>query len=349
MAKKLFDFCIGNPPYNNEFGALGNGENKTYASPVYDKFMDAVYEIADRTELITPARFLFNAGSTPKAWNEKMLNDEHMKVLHYEPDSKKVFPNTEIKGGVAISYRDSLRVFGAIKTFTPYHELNTILKKVTSHASFKSITGQMAIQTRFNLEALYKDYPEFKNIIGSDGKDSRFETGIFSKIPLFTEQINLEDDIKALGVIKNKRTWRYFPKRYTDINHFNLYKYKVFIAKSSGSGVFGEKMAPPLVAVPGEGFTRTFISLGAFEKKEQAEAALKYVQSKFLRTMLGVLKITQHNPIETWEYVPLQNFTSSSDIDWTKSVHDIDLQLYRKYKLTKEEIDFIENNVKEMV
>lgn len=64
--------------------------------------------------------------------------------------------------------------------------------------------------------------------------------------------------------------------------------------------------------------------------------------------MLGILKITQDNPPEKWKYVPLQDFTSSSDIDWTKSVHEIDLQLYNKYGLTIEERNFIETHVKEM-
>ena len=68
MGRKLFDFCIGNPPYQEEFTSDGN---KTYAAPVYNKFMDAANEIASRVELIHPARFLFDAGSTPKAWNEK--------------------------------------------------------------------------------------------------------------------------------------------------------------------------------------------------------------------------------------------------------------------------------------
>lgn len=64
--------------------------------------------------------------------------------------------------------------------------------------------------------------------------------------------------------------------------------------------------------------------------------------------MLGVLKITQDNPPEKWKYVPLQDFTSTSDIDWTKSIHEIDLQLYDKYGLTEEERDFIETHVKAM-
>ena len=65
--------------------------------------------------------------------------------------------------------------------------------------------------------------------------------------------------------------------------------------------------------------------------------------------MLGILKTTQDLTPDKWKYVPVQDFTSSSDIDWTKSVHEIDLQLYRKYGLSVEEINFIEANVKEMI
>ncbi len=64
--------------------------------------------------------------------------------------------------------------------------------------------------------------------------------------------------------------------------------------------------------------------------------------------LLGILKITQDNPPEKWKYVPLQDFTSSSDIDWSKSIAEIDQQLYAKYDLSDEEIDFIETHVKEM-
>ncbi|MBR0383239.1 MAG: restriction endonuclease, partial [Eubacteriaceae bacterium] len=82
--------------------------------------------------------------------------------------------------------------------------------------------------------------------------------------------------------------------------------------------------------------------------KDEAEATLKYVKTKFARTMLGILKVTQDNAKPKWKFVPLQDFTSNSDIDWSTSVHDIDLQLYRKYGLDETEIDFIETHVKEM-
>ena len=75
---------------------------------------------------------------------------------------------------------------------------------------------------------------------------------------------------------------------------------------------------------------------------------VRYVKTKFARAMLGVLKITQDCPAPKWKYVPLQDFTAHSDIDWSKSVAEIDRQLYRKYDLTADEIEFIETHVKEM-
>ena len=102
-------------------------------------------------------------------------------------------------------------------------------------------------------------------------------------------------------------------------------------------------MGTPLV-----GFTDTFISFGAFDTESEAKAMLKYIKSKFARAMLGILKITQDNTKDKWKYVPLQDFTVNSDIDWTQSVADIDRQLYQKYNLSPEEIAFIETHVKEM-
>ena len=64
--------------------------------------------------------------------------------------------------------------------------------------------------------------------------------------------------------------------------------------------------------------------------------------------MLGLLKVTQDNTPDKWKYVPLQDFTSDSDIDWSKSVAEIDRQLYAKYGLDENEIEFIETHVKEM-
>ena len=91
------------------------------------------------------------------------------------------------------------------------------------------------------------------------------------------------------------------------------------------------------------------MSLGSFDDRISAENLMKYIQCKFVRALLGVLKVTHHITVDSWKYVPIQDFSVKSEIDWNQSVHDIDLQLYNKYELTEEEIRFIETNVKEMV
>ncbi len=74
----------------------------------------------------------------------------------------------------------------------------------------------------------------------------------------------------------------------------------------------------------------------------------KYIKTKFFRALLSVLKITQDIVPSKFKYVPNQDLTANSDIDWSKSIHEIDLQLYQKYELSQEEVDFIETNAKEM-
>lgn len=96
------------------------------------------------------------------------------------------------------------------------------------------------------------------------------------------------------------------------------------------------------------GNTQTFISIGDFKTEFEANAVMKYIKSKFARVMLGILKITQDNTSKVWKLVPMQDFTPNSDIDWSQSINDIDQQLYRKYDLSQNQIDFIESKVQEM-
>ena len=336
-----FDVVIGNPPYQEE-------TKDTSDKPIYNYFMDNAYKIADKVCFITPARFLFNAGKTPKKWNAKMLSDEHLKVAFYEQNSQKVFEGTDIKGGVAITYRDTTKVFGKIGTFTHFEELNSILRKVVNDKGFSSIDEIYFVQEKFNLDVLYLKHPEGRKIIGSDGREKRLTSSIFGQLEeVFSENRKNDNDLKIIGVIKNKRKWRYIAPEYIE-EHPNLQKFKVMLPGSNGSGAIGEVLSTPLVGEPLVGYTQTFISFGAFETREEAENLMKYIKSKFARTMLGTLKTTQSNKKDTWRYVPLQNFTLQSDIDWSKSITEIDQQLYKKYGLNEKEIAFIETKVRAM-
>jgi superfamily II DNA or RNA helicase len=123
-----FDAVVGNPPYQES-------RDNTRDEAIYNYFYDLAKNIAPKYCLISPARFLFNAGSTDKDWNKKMLQDKHIKVEYYEQNSSVIFPNTDIKGGVAILYRDASKDFGAINTFTSFEELNGISIKVSQHTT----------------------------------------------------------------------------------------------------------------------------------------------------------------------------------------------------------------------
>ena len=339
-----FNYLVGNPPYNSDFSE--SGDNGNFAKPVYNEFMDAAYNVADKVELIHPARFLFDAGSTPKDWNEKMLNDPHLKVVQYIEDASTVFPNTDIKGGVAITYHDVSKDFGPIQVFTKYPELNSILHKTpNTHSMLSSL---FFVQTKFNLTALYLDHPEYAVFIGSNGCDKRFRSNSFIKVPVFTDMAMDGSDIRIIGVINNKRCYKYIPKKYVDLSQPNLYKWTTVIPTASGTGAYGETIANPAVLEPGTGYTQTFIGIGAFEAENEAIALTNYIKTKYVRALMGLHKTTQHITPEVFRRVPLQDFTPASDIDWSAPVKAIDQQLYRKYSLSEEEITFIETHVKEM-
>lgn len=343
-----FDVVIGNPPYQQE----GKGDNAR-DEPIYNDFMELSYKLANLVTLITPGRFLFNAGQTPKSWNKKMLNDEHLKIILYEQNSDKIFPRTDIKGGVAITLRDSHQQFGKIGDFTPYSELNSILKKVwrndkESFSTLVSSRGTFRFSNKF-----FEDWPQAKKKLGK-GSGNMIVSNAFDKLPeVFREQGSIDDsDLKLLGRLNGHRLFRYIKRQYV-LNNGYIDKYKIMVPEANGTGAIGEILSTPLIGEPliGEpliGATDTFISIGPFDKKNIAENVLKYIKSKFARTMLGVKKITQHNPRATWAKVPMQNFTPESDIDWSKSIFEIDQQLYRKYGLSENEINFIESKVQEM-
>ncbi|MCA6471868.1 MAG: Eco57I restriction-modification methylase domain-containing protein [Chitinophagaceae bacterium] len=341
--KMKFDAVVGNPPYQET-------RDNTRDEAIYNYFYDLAKIIAPKYCLISPARFLFNAGSTDKDWNKSMLEDKHIKVVYYEQNSSVIFPNTDIKGGVAILYRDATKNFGPINTFTSFEELNGISIKVSKHTT-ETIDSIISGQGIYKFTPkMHHDNPQVKSIL-SKSHPNDVGTGVLETLDgiLFFETIpdNNYQYSQILGRYKNDRVYRWIRKDYVNEPYAHN-KYRVVLPKANGSGAIGEVLSTPLIGEPLIGFTQTFISIGSFDKREEAENCLKYIKSKFARTMLGILKITQDNPKDKWQKVPLQDFTVNSDIDWTKSVSEIDQQFYKKYCLSDEEIFFIEEKVQSM-
>lgn len=344
-----FDAVVGNPPYQEE------GES-TRKAPIYHLFYDSASVISPRVTFITPGRFLFKAGQTPAEWMERILSDKNFKVIQYFQKSMDVFENVDIKGGVAIGYRDTTQEFGPVGFFSEFNELRTILKKVKSNRptnteGFADLVSSQGIY-KFSDFAL-EQFPRILEIQGK-GTGSKITSNSFENLPELFHNSRKESEncIRIMGRVRGQRETLWIEAIYVQPCEYLDY-YNVFVPEANGTGAIGEVLSTPVIGVPVIGVpvighTDTFLSIGKFANAEEASACLKYVKSKFARCLLGTLKATQHNPKNTWANVPLQDFTENSDIDWSKSIEDIDRQLYRKYELDQPEIDFIEKMIKPM-
>lgn len=351
-----FDVVVGNPPYQeNDNGKRANGTANASASPLYHYFFYLAKEIAnDEVSLIFPARWLNGAGKGLRQFSQEMLHDKHIRSLSVFKRSALVFPNTEIKGGVlyftytkkhtgtaeisVIDHDNKKYAYtGFLDStdsgiFIPYGELVAIFQKISSKVDLKKENITQIVSTR-------KPYGLTTDFFNTPEK--------FGLPPVYGEK-RAPDDLEILGLLKNKRVVRYVPKNYpVPTGQETIQKWKVFGAYAYGSGEFGEKGPELIVGRPAQISTETFLVFGPFDSKYAANAFKKYFYTKFFRALVGIMKTTQHSTT-TYGFVPLQDFTETSDIDWSKSIAEIDRQLYKKYGLEQTEIDFIETKVKSM-
>lgn len=191
---------------------------------------------------------------------------------------------------------------------------------------------------------IYEENPQLDN---RQSAGHRFDVGttIFTLFPeIFRDEvIDPENYALIYGRENDVRIAKWMKSKYLRLPD-NFEFYKVFIPKANGSGTFGEALGNPIIGEPRHGHNTTFLSIGKFKNYAEAEACMKYIKTKFARAMLGIRKVTQENSRQAWEFVPNQD---QSDIDWTKTIEEIDKQLYAKYGLDEYE-SFIETNVKPM-
>ncbi len=351
--KMEFSIVIGNPPYQEK----AIGDNKGYTPPIYDKYLDLAYCLSEHAIMIHPARFLFNAGSTPKEWNKKMLESDYIKLISYEADASKIFPGTAITGGIAVTEFNKTRRVAPIGIYVPYEELNLIRRKVVAHTRFTSISSIMSGRTPYLFtDDFHTENPNAAELL-SDGHMYDVSSNAFSTLQnVFLREVptNPDDYCRVLGRLNNVRAYCWIKRSYVRARvpeYIN--SWKVFLPKANGaSGMLGDEPArlisKPVVGKPYDIATDTFICVGSFENEASANALYKYLNGKFARILLGILKVTQDNTADKWEYVPIQDFTHDSDIDWSKSIAEIDKQLYTKYGLSPDEIAFIEAKVEPM-
>jgi hypothetical protein len=326
-AKMKFDAVVGNPPYQDSTSVNNR------AGAVYPFFYDTAEKLTSKYSLISPARFLFNTGLTSKEWNKKMLTNKHLKVVRYEEDATKIFPNTDIKGGVAVLLYDAQRDFGEIGEFIPNEKLREIATHFTNNpqTNFSSIVFSGRSDLKFNslfitaypqsvedrLEAIRQSHEDVDAL--SPNEEYELKSSTFEVLPYVfknEEPSNESSDeyYKILGLISGKRVYRWIERKFMTPRYSenNIAKYKIFIPESNGAGELGEVLSTPLVGFPYESSTPTFISVGCFDTEAEACNILKYVKTKFVRMLMGILKKTQHNPSSVWAYIEIFEVNISS-------------------------------------
>ena len=279
-------------------------------------------------------------------FREENINDKHFTLIHDYENDQEIFPNTDIGGGIMYflwdkNHNGQLDYYmhnndSIIKTkrflntgdsiIIRDYNSSVIVKKSHSEDSFMKLVSS---QKPFGLRAdIIRTKPEYFSNIKTREKEVKF----FAWDGMPTIKFISKENLKNLD---------------------NVEKWKVFLSKTADPPIrFGrennEILRKPFLGEPNNACSETYIMIGPFDNDYEAKTCLKYIKTKFLRFLVLQKKKTQNVSKDVFEFVPLQDFTDKSDIDWSKSISEIDQQLYKKYNLTEDEINFIESKIKPM-
>lgn len=328
-----FNAIVGNPPYQ-----VMDGGSKASATPVYQYFVEISKRInPDFSSLIMPAKW-YNGGRGLDEFRNTMLNDNRISKIIDFVDSNDCFEGVDIAGGICYylwdkeysgkcsvttfsngKRRKSDRYLNEHKTFLRNHEAISIIEKISTDKTIESLGSRVSSQKPFGLRTYVKPTEAGDLILRYSGGKGPFNRD---------------------GVVAGKE----WIDKWKVITSYLTYDHAGRADKEGKKRI----LSTLEVLKPGEICTETYILISAFESEIEANNLLLFLKTKFVRFLIGELTSTQHLSKDKFNFVPLQNFTSTSDIDWSQTVADIDRQLYAKYGLSEEEVAFIEGMIKGM-
>ena len=330
----VFDVIVGNPPYQDVGGSGGDND-----APVYQHFVELSEELdPEYISLIIPSRW-FSGGrqNLIGGFRTRMLNNDSIRKLYDYPDSSEIFPNVEIKGGVCYFLIDK-EYHGLCETHLR-EGLNDLVteRNLGSHETFIRHPMTADIVDKITFES-----GRVEDIVSSDtpfGIPTNPRDSKKTPFDVFEESAK-EHDVELIFNEGNNRAIGYV--RFTDLkkNRQDVDKAKVVFPKTGWSGNDPNVLGKPVLMPPHSVCSQTYL-YAPFDTEKEAENFIKYYKTRFFRYLVSVLKITQDAMKRVYHYVPMQDFSDESNIDWSKSADEIDSQLFDEYGLTPEQREFI--------
>ncbi len=316
-----FDVIIGNPPYQlNDGGGMGSS-----AIPLYHKFVMQAKRLNPRyLTMIIPSRW-FAGGKGLDEFRDEMLHDNSLRVIHDYINSSDCFSGVEIKGGVCYFLWD---------------RDNKGLCNVITHSGEKVLSSMERPLLENNCDVFIR-YNQSISIIKKVDRTHSFSELVTTRNPFgFSSNFSNFSASGSNPMVKiymiNKKTGWIGADYLFNKNHNFISKWKVLISKAIGTGDMKTDMLKPFIAEPNSVCTETYLAIGPFDTKQMAENVISYMNTRFFHFLLGLKKITQNSTKDSYSFIPMQDFSKP----WT------DKELYEKYKLAKEEIEFIESMVR---
>lgn len=344
VEKMKFDAIVGNPPYQ-----VMDGGAQASAKPVYNYFVTTAKSInPNYLSFIMPTRW-YSGGKGLDDFRDEMLNDPHIKILYDCVTPDDIFPNTNIRGGVCYFLWDIM--YDNIINKTDVVTIESGKNPICIKRDLKIKNLNLFIRYSYALSIIEKvENEKFKSFMEIISARKPFGLdGNFIKTSEFFSSVNgINDPIKCYGKAKSVG---YIEKSIVKTHKDWINKWKVLTPYANNIGTeLNDDNLNSFISEPKSICTETFIVIGAELNlnKEMCINIIKYLKTKFSRFLLSLSKTSQHATAKTYRFVPMQDFTQQSDIDWSKSIQDIDKQLYAKYELSEDEIDFIEQKIKPM-
>lgn len=339
-----FAAIIGNPPYQDRGGSGGTND-----ASIYQDFCQFSFEVNPQfTSMVIPSRW-FTGGRENLVgdFRHTMLTSNHTSRLIAFSNAKDLFPDAEIKGGCcyfiyspAYIGKCNYSLIRDGKVFSNYRNLGKF-DVLIREPKLAEIVSKVISKSNNTIEEMISSDTPF-------GIPTNPNISTKTPFKVYPNKSNSHDTVLFL-ITKAGRCTAFVSKQDIKKNTQDIDKPKVFIPGAYGAG---ESFPHQILGVPELAPANSVCSQSylyvALNSELETINFVKYIKTKFLRILVSASKVSQHAMSKVYRFVPMQNFTENSDIDWNKSVEEIDTQLYAKYNLTCEEIAFIESMIKPM-